>query len=242
MRRRGRGEKFLKAAWFTAFLLAGITGGPSVAAAKNLSDMGYTLTDLGTLGGSWSNVVAINDKGQVIGWSQTIGDLTWHAFFYSDGKITDLGTLGGSSSYPSGINDKGQVVGWSQTAGDSAVHAFLYSNGTMTDLGTLGGSNSQPVGINDIGQVVGSSYTVGGDIHTFLYSNGAMTDLGTLGGSSSFAFGHQRHRAGGWLVPNRRGPVRPRLPLQQRDDDRPGDLGGIEQPSLRHQRQRAGRR
>ena len=57
---------------------------------------------------SWA--VAINDRGQVVGSSDTAaGDL--HAFLYSDGAMTDLGTLGGTNSWASGINDRGQVVG-----------------------------------------------------------------------------------------------------------------------------------
>jgi probable HAF family extracellular repeat protein len=90
MRRRGSWTKLWIAALVMAFLWEGITAGPSVAAAKNLTDMGYTLIDLGTLGGSSSNPTAINNKGQVIGGSLTAGDLASHAFLYSDGTMTDL--------------------------------------------------------------------------------------------------------------------------------------------------------
>jgi probable HAF family extracellular repeat protein len=74
----------------TAFLWGGITAGPSVADTITYTDMGYTLTDLGTLGGSGSYASAINDKGQVVGYSDTTGDLATHAFLYSKGTMTDL--------------------------------------------------------------------------------------------------------------------------------------------------------
>jgi probable HAF family extracellular repeat protein len=51
---------------------------------------GDTLTDLGTLGGSWSRATAINDKGQVVGEAATTGDLASHAFLYSKGTMIDL--------------------------------------------------------------------------------------------------------------------------------------------------------
>ena len=130
--------KAMIAASFMVFLWGGITAGPTVAAAKNLTDMGYTLIDLGTLGGSSSRATAINDKGQVIGESATAGDLATHAFLYSNGIMNDLGTLGGTYSRATAINKKGQVVGASDTAENMVrQHPFLYSDGTMTDLTQL---------------------------------------------------------------------------------------------------------
>lgn len=139
---------------------------------------GVAITDLGTLAGTYSQAFAINDSGQVVGYSDTVQGQ--HAFLYSGGTMSDLGTLGGSYSSARGINDSGQAVGFSYTAGDSAQHAFLYSGGTMSDLGTLGGASSAALGINDSGQVVGQSSTLGNGTHAFLYSRGTMTDLNSL--------------------------------------------------------------
>ena len=157
-------------------------------AAATIAKAG-AITDLGTLGGSFSFANGINDSGQVVGFSSTAGDATVGAFLYSGGVMTNLGSLGGSASEANGINASGQVVGYSSEAGSATELAFLYSGGVMTNLGTLGGDNSLPTGINDAGQIVGSSATAddpAGD--AFLYSGGVMTDLGTLGGDNSGAY------------------------------------------------------
>ena len=152
----------------------------------------YTLTDLGTFGGTSSSARAINESGQIVGMAGIRGDIANHAFLYSGGRMIDLGTLQGGpedNSYAHGINDSAQVVGNSDTS-IGYYHGFLYSGGTMTDLGTLGGAHSTAEAINDTGQVVGTAeMTDWGDSHAFLYSGGRMTDLGTLGGTSSKAFG-----------------------------------------------------
>jgi probable HAF family extracellular repeat protein len=152
-------------------------------------DASYSVTDLGTLGGTVSYAYGINANSQVAGYAATVGNAGSDAFLYSSGVMTDLGTLGGSSSNGNGINDSGQVVGFSQLTGNAALHAFLYNGGVMHDLGTLsGGTNSIANSINDSGQVVGGSNTVGNTTpHAFLYSGGSMHDLGTLGGNDSAA-------------------------------------------------------
>jgi probable HAF family extracellular repeat protein len=147
------------------------------------------MTDLGTLRGDESFATAVNDAGQVVGYSQLLNNAAYHAFLWQGGAMTDLGTLSGNS-YAYGINAQGQVVGYSYLPGNAAYHAFLWQGGAMTDLGTLGGGYSVARGINAQGQVAGFSYLSGNSAaHAVLWQGGAMTDLGTLGGSLGFAFG-----------------------------------------------------
>lgn len=71
-------------------------------------------TDLGTLGGRSSAAAAINERGQIVGKSQTT-DGAWHAFLWQNGKMIDLGTLDGRSSRAVAINERGWIVGSSTT-------------------------------------------------------------------------------------------------------------------------------
>src|SRR5438128_659836 len=58
--------------------------------------------DLGTLGGPFSEGVAINSFGQVAG-DSLLADFSFHGFVYTGGQERDLGTLGGGYSTPAFI-------------------------------------------------------------------------------------------------------------------------------------------
>src|SRR4051812_29780224 len=96
-------------------------------APLSLSDALYNVTDIGTLDGNPIRATAMNDSGQVTGYSNAISS---RAFLYSNGQMMNLGTLGGDISQGYGINNIGQVTGMSFTATGSE-HAFLYTSGQM---------------------------------------------------------------------------------------------------------------
>lgn len=136
---------------------------------------GDALHGLGTLGGDSSEALAVNDAGQVAGWSETgeaIQDPDWpravqHAFLWRDGEMIDLGTLGGNESAALDINNLGQIVGWSETSevnefSGPARHAFLWQAGVMTDLNRLLPADSEwevasANAINDAGRILATA-------------------------------------------------------------------------------------
>jgi probable HAF family extracellular repeat protein len=52
-----------------------------------------TRIGLGSLGGQSTEAMAINDVGQIVGWSD-VNDVTFHAFVWQHRKLTDLGGIG----------------------------------------------------------------------------------------------------------------------------------------------------
>jgi len=87
------------------------------------------MTDLGTLGGSFSQANAINDAGQMVGFSRTAGDADTHAVLWTpDNGMLDLNNLIPSKSGwdlqgANAISSNGSIVGAGLHNGHG--HAFL---------------------------------------------------------------------------------------------------------------------
>jgi len=162
-----------------------VTGTPTVD--PFLWDKEQGMMDLGTLGGTSGCAIYLNNRGQVVGYSNLPGDLTTHPFLWSKpGPMQDLGTLGGTFGFANWISDAGEIVGSATYEGDKVLHAFHWKNGIKTDLGTLPGDPcSASQAINSKGQIVGSSqgvcFTNLQNARAFLWENGGpMLDLNTL--------------------------------------------------------------
>jgi probable HAF family extracellular repeat protein len=139
----------------------------------------YAITDLGTLGGTFSVAGYVNANGAVGGASTLAGDTVVHAFLWENGVMTDLGPGINGPNSAGGINNASEVSSgeaqYSSTAASGAEMLFCASDspfvpfvchaatwtgsGVLTDLGTLGGPGSAALFINDSGQVVGVSET-----------------------------------------------------------------------------------
>ena len=131
----------------------------------------YTVTDLGTLGGTFSVGNGINNKGWVNGNALLPGDTALHAFLWQEGVKTDLGTLGGPNSVANyQLNERGEIAGAAETSVPDPLGEnfcffgtgltclpFLWQSGVMTPLPTLGGNNGVAFTPNNIGQVAGQA-------------------------------------------------------------------------------------
>ena len=101
------------------------------------------MTNLGTLGGTYSYAQAVSADGSVVvGYSQNASSQN-NAFRWSAGVMTNLGTLGGTYSLAQAVSADGSVVvGYSENASNES-RAFLYRNSVMLDvqdwLGSVGG-------------------------------------------------------------------------------------------------------
>lgn len=150
---------------------------------------GGAIQDLGTLGGTDSCAVFINQRGEVAGYSftDTSAAPPVHPFLWHHGTMHDLGTLGGTFALTNALNNRGDVAGFSFVTGDSVYHpAVWHRRGGISDLGTLGGDTGSVESLNDVTQAVGVADlpgTSGSQLHhAFFWQHGVMTDLGTEDG------------------------------------------------------------
>jgi probable HAF family extracellular repeat protein len=104
---------------------------------------------------------AINDRGEVTGFSSVPGDSSVHPFLWTAATgMQDLGPLGTDFlADPAGINNSTQVVGGSCDMSGNC-RAFLWDKNVMSDLNDLIPANSPwylvyGLGINDAGEIVG---------------------------------------------------------------------------------------
>src|SRR5512142_1723508 len=137
---------------------------------------GWTVVDLGTLGGPGSYATAVSDTGFVVGCSDVMPNGV-HAFIYYQGVMRDLGTASdsGGNSCALAVNDAGVAAGRSGTG-----ELVVWSDGAVTGLGVKGTVGA----INDAGVVVGS-YLDGAGSVAFVYKDGALANLGSLGGDAA---------------------------------------------------------
>jgi len=157
---------------------------------------------LPTLGGNNGQASAINNRGQIVGISETtVPDSGCPAskpgkiispVFWEKGEVRSLPTLASDpDGFVQGINDRGQAVGSSGTCTNIATHAVLWDNDVAVPLSDLGHDGSDAYAINDRGQIVGyvSSHD-GSTIFAAIWQNDGVTIIPTLPeDSAAFATG-----------------------------------------------------
>lgn len=158
------------------------------------------MTALPTVGGNNGQASAINNRGQIAGFSETAvtdsgcpPNKITSAVIWERDKVQALPTVDRDpDGVAFGINNHGQAVGYSGTC-SAAIHAVMWEDGTAFPLPDLGPASSNiALGINDQGQVVGQVRKADGS--TFLaavwQSDGTLTTLDLLPGDrAAFATG-----------------------------------------------------
>lgn len=149
----------------------------SYAQRQNSPIPRYIVSDLGTLGGTYSYAYGVNAEGVVAGGAATAsqtGGIAQTAFLWYGGQPVNLGTLGGAacpdcSSEAGGPNANGESPIVSETSSpayrDEDFCAFgthiqclaaIWKDGVMTAFPNLeGGQNGQAYWTNNQGQTVG---------------------------------------------------------------------------------------
>jgi len=138
-----------------------------VQAVRSGPNPAWTITDLGTFGGSSSRAEAINDLGQIVVTAETTTG-SGRSILWSQGHSIKL-PLGAAAS---GINQSGDIVGTMTT---DLPQPFLWSAGKLTILAGMDGSEGHAYAINEHGQVVG--YERSNDDGAFLWQNGNETAI-----------------------------------------------------------------
>lgn len=156
----------------------------------------YYVQDLGTLGGNTSQAYALNNLGQVVGFSDT-NSLMAHAVLFSGtgSNNIDLDVQGGNNtiSEAQGINDLGQIVGSGTPAAGGREEAIFYKVAGNVSLGDLCNSTTagSATAINNSGVAVGFGDSCGFTPQPCRFSgtganNSAVPGIG--GGVSGVAF------------------------------------------------------
>ncbi|MCI0348194.1 MAG: DUF3466 family protein, partial [Acidobacteriales bacterium] len=145
--------------------------------------------NLGALPGhTWSEALAINSSGIVVGNSNNsaFGPLT--AFMWEEDTMSALPLPYGTKSEAYGISDSGQICGWMGNHAQNDTHAYIYDlkSGEVIDVGTPlpGTTNARATGINNADVICGWSFIPCGfacyERKSFIWNNGAVEDLGVL--------------------------------------------------------------
>jgi probable HAF family extracellular repeat protein len=189
--------RFAIARAFLSVVLPLVSAGLTSASAYAGPPVPYSISDLGTLGGTHSVAYAINERGEVVGGSGLRGDTATHSFLYRNRVMADIAPLNSGdvqTAGPTSINSDG-VIASGVVVGGIYFPALLDSaSGGITVLGSLGGItggtfNGVATAVNERGEAAGYSYVDTTYAHAFVYRHGVLMDIGALGSGSSYATG-----------------------------------------------------
>ena len=148
------------------------------------------LTTINAPGASTTFLSAINDLGQIVGFTNGA-----NGFLLSSGIYTPINVPGAAETYPEGINNAGEVVGWYGLNGvNEGAYLFTEKNGVYTtpSLPAFFPSGSpivfEGLGISNNGQIVGF-YDAPTGGQGFIDSDGVFTSFNVPGSLVTFPEG-----------------------------------------------------
>jgi len=172
-------------------------------AARNGFFDGDRLYELGSLGGGYTFVQGLNNRGVVVGESNDdSGPYGGQVLAFSWSVAGGMRALPGwSVSSAHAINDKNQIVGFTSAPGIISHRAVRWNpDGSTTNLGPPPQSSSEAWTINNHGEAGGYTDLIDGSIHAMKWTaSGSPIDLGTMSGTNTAFtyFVNQRGEAAG---------------------------------------------
>jgi probable HAF family extracellular repeat protein len=153
----------------------------------------YTLTDLGTLGGSSAMASALNASGEAV------GEMVSPSGFMNAFSFTASGSVNLGAGQANGINNAGQIAGTQQIG--SQTYATIWNNGIATKAA---GAGSYALAIDNAGNIAGMLVN-NGQGNAFVTQNGTVIDFGTFGGgnwSAAYGLNNEGQAAGYGMTAN----------------------------------------